>query len=129
MLPTQRRQAILAQVRERAAVSAEDLSRQFGVSVETIRRDLRRLQERGLLERVYGGGAGGRGGGRRRRRPPPPPRAGAASPPPRPPPPATPAASRPSPRWPRRWWSPRTRSSSTSARPRSRWRGPSRPDS
>jgi len=55
MLPTQRRQAILAQVRERAAVSAEDLSRQFGVSVETIRRDLRRLQERGLLERVYGG--------------------------------------------------------------------------
>jgi DeoR family transcriptional regulator, fructose operon transcriptional repressor len=55
MLPTQRRQAILAQVRERAAVSAEDLARQFGVSVETIRRDLRSLQERGLLERVYGG--------------------------------------------------------------------------
>ena len=41
MLPTQRRQAILAQVREQAAVSAEDLSRQFAVSVETIRRDLR----------------------------------------------------------------------------------------
>jgi DeoR family transcriptional regulator, fructose operon transcriptional repressor len=55
MLPTQRRQAILAQVRERAAVSAEDLSRQFGVSVETIRRDLQRLQGAGLLERVYGG--------------------------------------------------------------------------
>src|SRR5215470_8331017 len=55
MLPTQRRLAILAQVRERAAVSAEDLSRQFGVSVETIRRDLRSLGERGLLERVYGG--------------------------------------------------------------------------
>jgi DeoR family transcriptional regulator, fructose operon transcriptional repressor len=55
MLPTQRRQAILAQVREQAAVSAEDLARQFGVSVETIRRDLRRLGDRGLLERVYGG--------------------------------------------------------------------------
>jgi DeoR family transcriptional regulator, fructose operon transcriptional repressor len=55
MLPTQRRQAILAQVREQSAVSADDLSRQFGVSVETIRRDLRRLGERGLLERVYGG--------------------------------------------------------------------------
>jgi DeoR/GlpR family transcriptional regulator of sugar metabolism len=55
MLPTQRRQAILVQVREQAAVSAEDLARQFGVSVETIRRDLRRLGERGLLERVYGG--------------------------------------------------------------------------
>ena len=57
MLPTQRRQAILAQVREQAAVSAEDLSRQFAVSVETIRRDLRRLQRAGLLERVYGGAA------------------------------------------------------------------------
>jgi DeoR family transcriptional regulator, fructose operon transcriptional repressor len=55
MLPTQRRQAILAQVREHAAVSAEDLARQFDVSVETIRRDLRRLQGAGLLERVYGG--------------------------------------------------------------------------
>jgi DeoR family glycerol-3-phosphate regulon repressor len=55
MLPTQRRLAILAQVREHAAVSAEHLSRQFDVSVETIRRDLRRLQGAGLLERVYGG--------------------------------------------------------------------------
>jgi DeoR family transcriptional regulator, fructose operon transcriptional repressor len=55
MMPTQRRQAILAQVREQAAVSAEELARQFSVSVETIRRDLRRLQRDGLLERVYGG--------------------------------------------------------------------------
>jgi DeoR family transcriptional regulator, fructose operon transcriptional repressor len=55
MLPTQRRQAILAQVRERAAVSAEDLCGQFAVSVETIRRDLRALRDAGLLERVYGG--------------------------------------------------------------------------
>jgi DeoR family fructose operon transcriptional repressor len=55
MLPSQRRQAILAQVREQAAVSAEDLASQFAVSVETIRRDLRALQGAGLLERVYGG--------------------------------------------------------------------------
>ena len=55
MLPTQRRQAILAQVRQHSAVSADDLARQFGVSVETIRRDLRRLGNRGLLDRVYGG--------------------------------------------------------------------------
>jgi DeoR family transcriptional regulator, fructose operon transcriptional repressor len=55
MLPTQRRQAILEQVREQAAVSAEELSGQFAVSVETIRRDLRALQGAGLLERVYGG--------------------------------------------------------------------------
>src|SRR6516164_9852941 len=55
MLPTQRRQAILAQVRRHSAVSADDLARQFGVSVETIRRDLRRLGDKGLLDRVYGG--------------------------------------------------------------------------
>src|ERR1700733_3587492 len=55
MLPTQRRQAIITQVREQAAVSAEDLSGQFAVSVETIRRDLRALRDAGLLERVYGG--------------------------------------------------------------------------
>jgi DeoR family fructose operon transcriptional repressor len=55
MLPTQRRQAIITQVRQQAAVSAEDLSGQFAVSVETIRRDLRTLRDAGLLERVYGG--------------------------------------------------------------------------
>src|ERR1022692_4583311 len=49
MLPTQRRMAILAEIRERAAVSADDLSRQFAVSLETIRRDLRGLQERAQI--------------------------------------------------------------------------------
>ncbi len=55
MLPAQRRQAILEQVREQATVSADELARRYGVSVETIRRDLGRLQSGGLLERVYGG--------------------------------------------------------------------------
>src|ERR1051326_4550845 len=55
MLPTQRRQAILAQVRRHSAVSADDLAREFGVWCETIRRDLRRLGDKGLLDRVYGG--------------------------------------------------------------------------
>ena len=55
MMPTQRRQAILAEVRKASAVSAEDLAEMFGVSVETIRRDLRGLRDQGLLERVYGG--------------------------------------------------------------------------
>src|SRR6201994_4398309 len=55
MLPTQRRQAILAEVRQARAVSAEEMARRFGVSLETIRRDLRGLRDRGLLERVYGG--------------------------------------------------------------------------
>ena len=55
MLPSQRRQAILAEIRAEDAASADDLARQFGVSVETIRRDLRTLHQKGLLERVYGG--------------------------------------------------------------------------
>jgi DeoR/GlpR family transcriptional regulator of sugar metabolism len=55
MLPTQRRQAILTEVRQARAVSADDLARRFGVSLETIRRDLRGLRDQGLLERVYGG--------------------------------------------------------------------------
>src|SRR6185437_1512116 len=55
MMPTQRRQAILAEVRKTSAVSAEQLADMFGVSVETIRRDLRGLRDQGLLERVYGG--------------------------------------------------------------------------
>jgi DeoR family transcriptional regulator, fructose operon transcriptional repressor len=55
MLPTQRRQAILAEVRQARAVAADELARRFGVSLETIRRDLRGLRDAGLLERVYGG--------------------------------------------------------------------------
>src|SRR5256714_14825806 len=51
------RQAILAEVRQARAVSAEELARRSRriVSLETIRRDLRGLRDRGLLERVYGG--------------------------------------------------------------------------
>ena len=57
MLPTQRRQAILAQVRKHSAVSADDLAREFGVSVETIRRDLRgRLRARGRAPRARAAG-------------------------------------------------------------------------
>src|SRR6201996_4723860 len=55
MMPTQRRQAILAEGRKASAVSAEDLAEMFSVSVEPIRRDLRGLRDQGLLERVYGG--------------------------------------------------------------------------
>ena len=48
MLPDQRREAILAQVHAQGAASAEELSRDLGVSVETIRRDLRGLRDQGL---------------------------------------------------------------------------------
>ncbi|MGH3201444.1 MAG: DeoR/GlpR family DNA-binding transcription regulator [Streptosporangiaceae bacterium] len=55
MLPTQRRRAILTELRQTDAVSAEDLAQRYGVSAETIRRDLRGLRDAGLLQRVYGG--------------------------------------------------------------------------
>ena len=107
MLPTQRRQAILAEVRQAKAVSADELARQFGVSLETIRRDLRGLRDQGLLERVYGGALSVRS-------------TEGTSPPGAP---CTPTRKRPSPGSPRRWSRPTTPSSSTSARPRSRWPG------
>ena len=107
-MPTQRRQAILAEVRKASAVSAEDLARMFGVSVETIRRDLRGLRDQGLLERVYGGALSVQsteGDVRRAQHHAPRPRKRAIA------------------GWPRAWSSRRTRSSSTSAPPRSRWPG------
>jgi DeoR family fructose operon transcriptional repressor len=55
MLPAQRQEAILAQVRAQGAASAEELSASLGVSIETIRRDLRSLRDQGLLNRVHGG--------------------------------------------------------------------------
>jgi DeoR family fructose operon transcriptional repressor len=55
MLPAQRQQAILAQVRAQGAASAVELSRRLGVSAETVRRDLRALRDQGLLNRVHGG--------------------------------------------------------------------------
>ena len=50
-----RRSAILQQVREDSSVNVTELSRQFGVSEVTIRKDLRILKERKLLVRVHGG--------------------------------------------------------------------------
>jgi len=57
MLPVERQKQILQEVRGGHAVKAEDLSTRFGVSVETVRRDLRQLADKGLVERVYGGAA------------------------------------------------------------------------
>jgi DeoR/GlpR family transcriptional regulator of sugar metabolism len=55
MLPSERRKAIAAAVTD--GVRTEDLAERFGVSGETIRRDLIRLERDGLLSRVYGGAA------------------------------------------------------------------------
>jgi len=55
MLPTERRLAIVDEIRERPMVRADELAQRFQVSVETVRRDLRALQRDGVLDRVYGG--------------------------------------------------------------------------
>lgn len=52
-----RHAAILQQLREAGSAGVEDLCRQLGVSVHTIRRDLEDLHGRGLLRRVHGGAA------------------------------------------------------------------------
>ncbi|MDQ6874580.1 MAG: DeoR/GlpR family DNA-binding transcription regulator [Actinomycetota bacterium] len=57
MFPARRRLAIVEQIRAAQVVRADDLARQFEVSVETVRRDLKSLEMQGLLERVYGGAA------------------------------------------------------------------------
>jgi DeoR/GlpR family transcriptional regulator of sugar metabolism len=54
----ERQQAILAEVRASPAVRIATLAERFGVSTETIRRDLDEMSERGLLSRTYGGAAG-----------------------------------------------------------------------
>lgn len=50
-----RRSAILQQVRSDSSVNVSELSRKFGVSEVTIRKDLKILKERKLLVRVHGG--------------------------------------------------------------------------
>lgn len=50
-----RRSAILQRLKEDSTVNVTELSRDFGVSEVTIRKDLRILKERKLLIRVHGG--------------------------------------------------------------------------
>lgn len=56
MLLTQERQEkIMELLREKRSVKVSDLSQSFGVSIETIRRDLDFLGKEGRLTKVYGG--------------------------------------------------------------------------
>jgi DeoR/GlpR family transcriptional regulator of sugar metabolism len=55
MLNAQRRAIILDALGRDGRVVASELSARFGVSEDTVRRDLRELAEEGLLMRVYGG--------------------------------------------------------------------------
>lgn len=51
-----RRLRISEMVREQGSVQVADLAEQFGVSMQTVRKDLRFLAQRGVMERAYGGG-------------------------------------------------------------------------
>lgn len=55
MLTTHRKQSILTVLKRDGQVVAKALSEAFGVSEDTIRRDLRELAADGLLQRVHGG--------------------------------------------------------------------------
>jgi DeoR/GlpR family transcriptional regulator of sugar metabolism len=55
MIPEQRRGAILELARQNSELKVEDIASRFGVSRETVRRDLARLDAKGLLRRVHGG--------------------------------------------------------------------------
>jgi DeoR/GlpR family transcriptional regulator of sugar metabolism len=54
---TERRQQILAELRLAPHVRISDLAERFGVSTETVRRDVDTLSEQGLVSRAYGGAA------------------------------------------------------------------------
>ena len=55
MSQTLRLPEILELARETGKVAVEDLAAHFGVTVQTIRRDLSELAEVGQLDRVHGG--------------------------------------------------------------------------
>lgn len=55
MLAEERRQLIAASLKGEKRVSVGELSRTFGVSEETIRRDLEKLELDGIARRTYGG--------------------------------------------------------------------------
>src|ERR1044071_5772926 len=55
MPPNPRQSQLLDEVRTRGSVSVEALSDQFGVTLQTVRRDVALLSDAGLLARFHGG--------------------------------------------------------------------------
>src|SRR5437660_10380781 len=55
MLVAERRELLLARLHTDGKLIAKDLARDFGVSEDSVRRDLRDLAAAGLCQRVYGG--------------------------------------------------------------------------
>jgi DeoR family fructose operon transcriptional repressor len=55
LYPEERQQAIASLVAERGRLSVTAVAEQFGVTTETVRRDLALLERAGMLRRVHGG--------------------------------------------------------------------------
>ncbi|MGJ3508493.1 DeoR/GlpR family DNA-binding transcription regulator [Enemella sp. A6] len=55
MLPEERRLRIIDGLQASSSLRTEQLASSLGVSIETIRRDFRALEKKGLLRRVHGG--------------------------------------------------------------------------
>ena len=55
MTPNPRQSLLLDEVRSRGSLSVEALAEKFGVTLQTVRRDVQRLAEAGLVARFHGG--------------------------------------------------------------------------
>ena len=55
MTPNPRQAALLDEVRAHGSVTVEQLALRLGVTVQTVRRDLKRMADEGLLARFHGG--------------------------------------------------------------------------
>jgi DeoR/GlpR family transcriptional regulator of sugar metabolism len=55
MLAIERRKRIISILQEKSSVLVPELSKEFKVTEETIRRDLEKLEREGVLKRTYGG--------------------------------------------------------------------------
>ena len=55
MTPNPRQQELLNAVRQQGSSSVEELAARFGVTLQTVRRNIRALSEAGLLARFHGG--------------------------------------------------------------------------
>lgn len=55
MLTLERQQEILALIKQRKSVSMAELSKRFFIGEASIRRDLDKLEKKGLIKRTYGG--------------------------------------------------------------------------
>ena len=55
MFALERQKRIMEQLEQQGGVLVNELSRQFGVTEETVRRDLEKLENQGMLLRTHGG--------------------------------------------------------------------------